>query len=181
MRLAHGIETEYIYIAELSRKLKFFNRDLKRGCLVYMFSLCFSGSNFLINLRWQFRVRKIFSCTWTFLYRRFCRICSPFILCSKFQKLNQWSDVWLELFLLERFPHPDKYPCEIGRSFADPSLKISIFSISTSHWVGRGGHMNTYQGGGASQGKIIPINRHFASLISGITSPLIGSGSPDKY
>ena len=37
-----------------------FNRDLNRGCLVYMFSLRFSGSKFLINLRRQFRVRKIF-------------------------------------------------------------------------------------------------------------------------
>ena len=36
------------------------NRDLNRGCLVYMFSLRFSGSKFLINLLWQFRVRKIF-------------------------------------------------------------------------------------------------------------------------
>ena len=34
----------------------FFNR----GCLFYMFSLRFSGSKFLINLRRQFRVRKIF-------------------------------------------------------------------------------------------------------------------------
>ena len=33
---------------------------LNHGCLVYMFSLCFSGSKFLINLRRQFRVRKIF-------------------------------------------------------------------------------------------------------------------------
>ena len=38
----------------------FFNRDLNRDCLVYMFSLRFSGSKFLINLRRQFRVRKIF-------------------------------------------------------------------------------------------------------------------------
>ena len=38
----------------------FFNRDLNRGCLVYMFSLRFSGSKFLINARRQFRVRKIF-------------------------------------------------------------------------------------------------------------------------
>ena len=35
-----------------------FNRDLNRGCLVYMFSLRFSGSKFLVNLRRQFRVRK---------------------------------------------------------------------------------------------------------------------------
>ena len=29
-------------------------------------------------------------------------------------------------------------------------------------------HMNTYQGWGTSQGKIIPSKRHFASLIFGI-------------
>ena len=33
------------------------NRDLNRDCLVYMFSLRFSGSKFLINLRRQFRVK----------------------------------------------------------------------------------------------------------------------------
>ena len=38
----------------------FFNRDLNRGCLVYMFSLRFLGSKFRINLWRQFRVRKIF-------------------------------------------------------------------------------------------------------------------------
>ena len=38
-------------------------RDLNRGCLVYIFSLRFSGSKFLINLRRQLRVHKIFSCT----------------------------------------------------------------------------------------------------------------------
>ena len=37
-----------------------FNRDLNRGCLVYMFSLRFSGSKILINLRRQFHVSKIF-------------------------------------------------------------------------------------------------------------------------
>ena len=37
-----------------------FNRDLNRGCLVYMFSLRFFGGKFLINLWRQFRVRKIF-------------------------------------------------------------------------------------------------------------------------
>ena len=46
-----------------------FNRDLNRVCLVYMFSLRFSGSKFLINLRRQFRVRKIFS------YTSFCGVC----------------------------------------------------------------------------------------------------------
>ena len=34
----------------------FFNRDLNRGCLVYMFSLRYSGSKFLINLQRKFRV-----------------------------------------------------------------------------------------------------------------------------
>ena len=37
------------------------NRNLNRLCLVYMFSLRFSESKFLINLRRQFRVPKIFS------------------------------------------------------------------------------------------------------------------------
>ena len=41
--------------------------------------------------------------------------------------------------------------------------------------------MNIYQGGGTSQEKIIPIKRHFASLIFGIISPLVGYGPPDKY
>ena len=84
-------------------------------------------------------------------------------------------------FSLRGSPHPDKYLCESGRSFADPSLKISIFSIGKSHWIGRGGHMNTYQGGETSQGKIIPIKRHFVSLILGIISPLVGSDRPDNY
>ena len=50
-----------------------------------------------------------------------------------------------------------------------------------SHWVGPGEHMNTYQGEGAFQGKTIPIKRHFASLMLGIVSPLIGSDRPCKY
>ena len=37
-----------------------FNHDLDRGCLVYMFSLRFSASKFLINLQRQFHARKIF-------------------------------------------------------------------------------------------------------------------------
>ena len=41
----------------------YFNRDLNRGCLVYMFCLRFLGITFLINSGWQFRVRKTFSCT----------------------------------------------------------------------------------------------------------------------
>ena len=43
--------------------IKLYNRDLNRGCLAYMFSLCLSGSKLLTNLRRQFRARKIFSCT----------------------------------------------------------------------------------------------------------------------
>ena len=43
-----------------SRSGVFFNRDLNRGCLIYMLSLRFSGSKFLTNLRRQLRVRKIF-------------------------------------------------------------------------------------------------------------------------
>ena len=40
--------------------LLLFNRDINRGCLVSMLSLRFLGSKFLINLRRQFCVRKIF-------------------------------------------------------------------------------------------------------------------------
>ena len=46
----------------VSLVLVYFNRDVDRGCLVYIFSLRFSGSKFLINLRRQFRVRRTFSC-----------------------------------------------------------------------------------------------------------------------
>ena len=41
--------------------------------------------------------------------------------------------------------------------------------------------MNTYKGGGTSQGKVIPIKRHFAGVIFGTILPLVGSGPPDKY
>ena len=53
-----------------------FNRGLNRGCLVYMFSLGFSGSKFLINWRRQIRVRNFF-------YATFCGRCDLFILCLK--------------------------------------------------------------------------------------------------
>ena len=55
----------YFFEKELVTLCNFFlfNRDLNRGCLVYMFSLRFSGSKFLKNLQRQFRVHKIFSCT----------------------------------------------------------------------------------------------------------------------
>ena len=39
-----------------------FNFDLNRVCLVYMFSLRFSGNRFLIILRRQFRVGNFFFC-----------------------------------------------------------------------------------------------------------------------
>ena len=53
MRVFEIIQSKhYMYI---------FNRDLSRGSLVYIFPLCFLGRKFLINLRRQFRVRKIFS------------------------------------------------------------------------------------------------------------------------
>ena len=51
---------ELLFVLTSNYVLQFFNRDLNSGCLVYIFSLRFSGSKFLINLRWQFRVRKIF-------------------------------------------------------------------------------------------------------------------------
>ena len=44
-----------------------FNHDLNRSSLVYMFSLRFSGSRFLIN----------------FSYTSFCWACNVFILCLK--------------------------------------------------------------------------------------------------
>ena len=50
----------------LKSNLPLFNGDLNRGCLVYMFSLRLSGSKFLITLRRQFGVRKIF-----FVYVKF--------------------------------------------------------------------------------------------------------------
>ena len=40
--------------------MSLFSRDLNRGSLVYIFSLRFSGSKFLTDLRRQFCVRKIF-------------------------------------------------------------------------------------------------------------------------
>ena len=41
----------FIYFSYIKLEIDLFNRDLNRGCLVYMFSLSFSGSKFLINLR----------------------------------------------------------------------------------------------------------------------------------
>ena len=69
-----------------SRRIRSLNISpwFNRSCLVYRFSLRFSGSKFLINLRRQFRVPKICSCTWNVPYTSFCDICSLFILCLKF-------------------------------------------------------------------------------------------------
>ena len=50
-----------------------FNRDLNLGCSVYMFSLRFSGSKFLINLRRQIRVRNIFFVYVKFFMQTFSR------------------------------------------------------------------------------------------------------------
>ena len=41
-------------------QVEYFSGDINRSCLVYMFSLHFSGSKCLINLRLQFRARKFF-------------------------------------------------------------------------------------------------------------------------
>ena len=61
----------------------FFNRDLNRGCLVYVFSLRFSGSKFLISLRRQFRVRKIFCVYVKFFVFKVSQDLHLFILCLK--------------------------------------------------------------------------------------------------
>ena len=50
----------YFYNISFSRSLLFSNRDLNCGCLVYMFSLRFSGSKFLKKSWRQFQVRKFF-------------------------------------------------------------------------------------------------------------------------
>ena len=65
------------------RKLSicFFNRDLNRGCLVYMSSLRCSLSKCLTNLRRQFLVRKIFLCTLIFRTQAFAG--STCIFCLK--------------------------------------------------------------------------------------------------
>ena len=58
-----------------------------------MFSLRFSGSKFLITLRWQFRVRKIFSrwqlCTQVFEGLRSFHLCLRFFG-SKMRNLYSW-------------------------------------------------------------------------------------------
>ena len=54
----------------------FLNRDLNRGCLVYM---RFSGSKFLMNSRRQFLVRKIFSRRQLCTPRQFLRDLQSFV------------------------------------------------------------------------------------------------------
>ena len=58
-----GVFIKFSELKIFINELRLFNRDLNHGCLVYMFSLRFLVSKFLINLRKQIRVRKIFSCT----------------------------------------------------------------------------------------------------------------------
>ena len=57
---AHDYIEQYVSCQIKSTCNRFFNRYLSRGCLVYMFSVRFSGSKFLRNLQRQFPVRKIF-------------------------------------------------------------------------------------------------------------------------
>ena len=66
--------------------INLFNRDVNRGCLVYMFSLRFSGSQFLINLRRQFCVRKIFFAYVKFFVYKFSLDSQSFILGCSFIK-----------------------------------------------------------------------------------------------
>ena len=64
----------------------FFNRDLNRGCLVYLFSLRFSGIKFLINSGRQFRVRNFFSRRHVFTLRQFLRDLQSFHFAFKITK-----------------------------------------------------------------------------------------------
>ena len=68
--IAYSEPNQYIRIVIYT---DLFNRYLNRGCLVYMFSLSFSGSKFLLNLRRQFRVGKIFFVYTKFSVHRFLR------------------------------------------------------------------------------------------------------------
>ena len=67
-----------------------FNRD----CLVYMFSLRFSGSKLLINLRRQYRVRKNFSCKLNFWVVKHVRL-----------HWNSWR--WSYCFMCESFKNTE--------------------------------------------------------------------------
>ena len=51
-----------------------------------------------------------------------------------------------------RFPHPDKYLCEISRRFQ--ILFRSTIAFGNKNILGGcGGHINTFQGGGTFHGK----------------------------
>ena len=50
----------FVFSSPIQGRSSLFNRDVKHGCLVCMFSLRLSGIKFLINSLWQFRVRKIY-------------------------------------------------------------------------------------------------------------------------
>ena len=72
---------DFMHFIKCSRTFFLFNRfnsiflDSNRRCLVYMFSLRFSGNQFLINLRWEFRVRKIFrTSTLSKMRNLYCRL-----------------------------------------------------------------------------------------------------------
>ena len=69
------------YFLLLLLLLLFFNRNLNRGCLVYIFSLLFSGSKFVINL--QFRVCKIFFVYVKFFVHKVLRDSQSFHFASK--------------------------------------------------------------------------------------------------
>ena len=70
----------------VQNQYRFFNRDLNCGCLVYMFSLRFSGSNLLINSRRQFLVRKNFSRRQLCTLRQFLQDLQPFHFVLKITK-----------------------------------------------------------------------------------------------
>ena len=76
------------YLARFSLIKNLFNRDLNRWCLVYKFSLRFSGSKLLINLRRQFQVRQIFSCTLNFSCTSFRGICMQFVFKTTIPKMR---------------------------------------------------------------------------------------------
>ena len=71
---------------------RYFNDDLNLGYLVYMVSLYFSGSTFLINLQQQFHVRKIFSCMYIkFFGQKFLQDLQPFHFVFKVTILKMCS------------------------------------------------------------------------------------------
>ena len=59
--------------------LSLFNRNGNRGCFVYIFSLRFSGSKFLMNLWQQFCARKTFFVYLNFFAYRFLRDLQSFV------------------------------------------------------------------------------------------------------